>query len=72
MTELQTGFFKETGIEAVNSQGEFDVDYVQWLEAKIIFKSHIETKSVCCFHSCNAEAIADGRGCKEHDSLIVR
>jgi molybdopterin converting factor small subunit len=34
-TELQTLFYKETGIECVNSQGEFDIDYVSWLEKKL-------------------------------------
>jgi hypothetical protein len=34
--ELQAQFYKETETEVVNSQGEFDIDYVQWLEEKII------------------------------------
>lgn len=37
-TELQTSFYKETGAEVVNSQGEFDIDYVQWLEKKALFQ----------------------------------
>jgi hypothetical protein len=31
--ELQEKFFSETGICAVNSQGEPDIDYVNWLES---------------------------------------
>jgi hypothetical protein len=31
--ELQEKFFSETGICAVNSQGESDIDYVNWLES---------------------------------------
>jgi len=31
-TQLQTKFYKEKGIECFNSQGEPDIDYVQWLE----------------------------------------
>ena len=34
-TELQEKFFSETGICAVNSQGEPDIDYVNWLEAMV-------------------------------------
>ncbi len=34
--EIQLEFYKKTGTDVVNSQGEFDIDYVQWLEEKII------------------------------------
>lgn len=34
-SELQTKFFKEQKIEAFNSQGEPDIDYVDWLEKQI-------------------------------------
>lgn len=34
-TELQTQFYKENGIEAFNSQGEPDIEYVQWIEDKL-------------------------------------
>lgn len=32
--ELQTLFHKEKGIESFNSQGEPDIDYVEWLQDK--------------------------------------
>jgi len=35
-TELQSEFYKETGTEVVNSQGEFDIDYVQWIERQVL------------------------------------
>lgn len=34
--DLRERFKNETGIESTNSQGEPDVDYVDWLELKII------------------------------------
>ena len=34
--ELQLQFYKEKGIECVNSQGEPDIDYVKWLEDKVL------------------------------------
>lgn len=33
--ELQTEFYKETGINAWNGDGEPDIDYVSWLEKKV-------------------------------------
>lgn len=39
--ELQILFYEETGIECFNSQGEPDIDYVQWLETKIIEQKNI-------------------------------
>lgn len=36
ITELQNKFYKETGVECINSQGEPDIDYMQWLEDKVI------------------------------------
>lgn len=33
--EIQEKFFSETGICAVNSQGEPDIDYVNWLEKMV-------------------------------------
>jgi hypothetical protein len=30
--EIQEKFVKETGISVINSEGEFDIDYVVWLE----------------------------------------
>lgn len=38
-TELQKQFYEEKGIECVNSQGEPDIDYMQWLEDKVL-ESH--------------------------------
>jgi hypothetical protein len=35
MSRLSDLFFKETGVPAVNSQGEPDVEYVSWLEARV-------------------------------------
>lgn len=35
MSSLQEKFFSETGISAMNSQGEPDIDYVKWLEARV-------------------------------------
>lgn len=46
-TELQTQFYKEKGIEAFNSQGEPDIDYVQWLEEKVVLPQADVIKSVC-------------------------
>ncbi len=34
--ELQVLFYIETRTECINSQGEFDIDYVKWLENKVI------------------------------------
>lgn len=43
--ELQTQFEEETGVKVINSQGEFDIDYVAWLEEKVIKNLNIsETK----------------------------
>lgn len=56
-TELQLKFFKETGTELVNSQGEIDIDYVSWLEDKVIsaqFKPEVEVSD-----EEELEAIAD-------------
>ncbi len=36
--DLKQQFYNESGTEWVNSQGEPDIDYVQWLENKIINK----------------------------------
>jgi len=33
-SELQTQFFKETNTECINSLGDFDFDYVEWLQNK--------------------------------------
>lgn len=41
-SELQTQFYQQTKTEAVNSQGEFDIDYVAWLENKITLGEFIE------------------------------
>lgn len=41
-TELQTNFYKETKTECVNSQGEFDIYYVQWLEDKVLQNQSLE------------------------------
>lgn len=35
MSQLRVDFFNETGVEWENSQGEPDIDYVNWLEAKV-------------------------------------
>lgn len=35
MSQLKNKFFAETGAEWENSQGEPDIDYVNWLEAKV-------------------------------------
>jgi len=35
MSRLSEQLFKETGVPAVNSQGEPDIEYVNWLEAKV-------------------------------------
>lgn len=40
--ELQTQFYKETGMDCVNSQGEFDIDYVAWLEDEALSSPPIE------------------------------
>jgi hypothetical protein len=42
--EIRREFFKETGTPVINSQGEPDVDYVDWLEAKIINATEREAK----------------------------
>lgn len=34
--ELQKEFEKHTGTKVINSQGEFDIDYISWLEDKLI------------------------------------
>lgn len=39
--ELQTQFEKQTGTKVINSQGEFDIDYVLWLEAKVLSSNAI-------------------------------
>lgn len=33
--ELQVQFEKQTGTKVINSDGEFDIDYVAWLEEKV-------------------------------------
>lgn len=38
--QLQAEFCKETGLGVINSDGEFDIDYVLWLEAKIANPKH--------------------------------
>lgn len=36
---LQQEFEEETGTKAINSDDEFDIDYVRWLEDKVLFFS---------------------------------
>jgi hypothetical protein len=40
--ELREQFFKETGYTWENSQGEPDIDYVYWLENKVIYAQQVE------------------------------
>jgi hypothetical protein len=40
--ELRYQFFKETGYTWENSQGEPDIDYVYWLENKVIHAQQVE------------------------------
>jgi hypothetical protein len=39
-TELQLSFYRETGTECFNTQGEPYIDYVQWLEDKVLGQPH--------------------------------
>jgi hypothetical protein len=48
--ELQEKFFIDTGICAINSQGEPDIDYVNWLESlveKLTASNKQSTKCTC-------------------------
>jgi len=38
LKQLRMHFKKETGLSWVNSQGEPDIEYVEWLENKVITK----------------------------------
>lgn len=38
--QLRTKFKVETGINYINSQGEPDIDYILWLEAKVLAQEH--------------------------------
>jgi hypothetical protein len=53
MKKLRNQFKEETGIDWMNSQGEPDIDYVQWLENKLSLKKCIsacrEEEISCCF-----------------------
>lgn len=40
--ELREQFFKETGYTWENSHGEPDIDYVYWLENKVIYAQQVE------------------------------
>ncbi len=53
MGQLKDEFFAETGIEWENDQGEPDMDYVNWLEAKVEkFNSTNKPSATCllCGH----------------------
>lgn len=48
--DLNIQFRKETGMSCINSQGEPDIDYVKWLEKKMITVHHnacVETIEAC-------------------------
>ena len=44
--ELQMQFEKATGIKVINSQGEFDIDYVSWLESKLSAPQPQQSKEI--------------------------
>lgn len=46
-SDLKRQFKDEKGISWKNSQGEPDIDYVEWLEAKVIAVQKDAIKSVC-------------------------
>lgn len=35
-SQLRKSFSEETGVDVFNSQGEFDIDYIHWLEQKFL------------------------------------
>jgi hypothetical protein len=41
MEKLREQFLEETDIYAINSQGEPDIDYVLWLEEKVLGKTKL-------------------------------
>ena len=53
-TELQEKFFSETGICDVNSQGEPDIDYVNWLESLVKNGSSHSTRSTPLQQPCDS------------------
>ena len=69
LTELRNQFTKETGEERINSQGEPDIDYVDWLENKILSLSipisHEGGREECHEAGCNELAIC-GNYCGSH------
>lgn len=44
--ELQVQFEKETGEKPINSQGEFDIDYVSWLEKRVANSGPVCEKTI--------------------------
>lgn len=63
--ELQEKFFSETGICAVNSQGEPDIDYVNWLETMVENGSSHNTGSPKCYCCGSENVIIECGSCKE-------
>ncbi len=53
MSQLKNEFFAETGIEWENSQGEPDIDYINWLEAKVKKFTSTNSDMVPCPHFKN-------------------
>lgn len=72
-TTLQKQFKKEKGISWQNKQGEPDIDYVNWLEEKLIQKNEIkEQKPVVGSDLSNFECVA-GRSfstCHIHENSL--
>lgn len=48
--ELREEFKKETGYNYINSQGEPDIDYMKWLEQKLVklFDKTVDVDSDVC------------------------
>jgi hypothetical protein len=67
--ELQMQFEEETGTPVINSQDEFDIDYVAWLEQKVVKNLNIPAviKSVCEYETeCEQQEII--KYCKGQDT----
>ena len=75
-TELKEKFFSETGICAVNSQGEPDIDYVNWLETMVENGSSHNSAMVPClkWHNDGGKCVVlfAGEKCGDTPCLLTR
>lgn len=64
---------KKDGISQVDADKLLDIIEGQAKQLDEVIDAYYKKKKrICRFHSCNAEAVDGGVGCKEHNPLIVQ